>query len=480
LHPATSDQANVTFNGTAPGKLGRDSVVSADFNGDNYRDLAFASRDRNLSGGLRDYTGQAYVFFGSQDGFHSSTVADANITLNGSYKSYSFGDYLNAADFDRDGLSELVVQAYGPNLSGGAADYTGAVYIYSFNLKPTFSAIPNISISEDSSTSLNLSLYFSDINRENLNYTAVGSNSIAVSIDEATNVVTFTPAANWYGTEYITFYGNDSYNALVASNNITVAVANTADCGDSACDASESCSSCAADCGTCPVTLGATSSPALPGSSSSVSSAAAGETVALKFSDRVPVSAIEFTAKEAVSNVKIDVREISAPSETVAGKAYKYMKISATNLDNMKFGTAKIKFAVDKAWADENAESPSEIALMHFDNAWKELGTAYTGTNGNKYYYAAETGSFSTFAIALKQAEAEQEPAEETPQERSVVQAEEDSAEAELAPSQEEVLIQEKSSAVWWIAVPISILILAAIIISAILLKKGAQWKKRL
>ena len=166
-----------------------------------------------------------------------------------------FGNTIISANIFNYGINDIIVGSIG----GALGTYTGRVHILSLNLAPVLSSVPNQSWIEDTSITINLSQYISDVNSDNPNITWTSSADISVSVDESTNVMTLTPNTNWYGTEYIVFYANDTFNGLVASNNITLTVSNTADCGDATCDASETCTSCSADCGACAATPGPSS-----------------------------------------------------------------------------------------------------------------------------------------------------------------------------------------------------------------------------
>jgi methanogen extracellular protein (TIGR04279 family)/PGF-pre-PGF domain-containing protein len=61
-----------------------------------------------------------------------------------------------------------------------------------------------------------------------------------------------------------------------------------------------------------------------------------------------------------------------------------------------------IEFKVSKSWVTEKGYDPENIVLMKYHNGWKELKTELTNEDENYYYYKAETGSFSIFAIAVK------------------------------------------------------------------------------
>lgn len=51
---------------------------------------------------------------------------------------------------------------------------------------------------------------FSDIDMDELRFYAVGENNITVKITQENGTVELIPRENWFGTEYITFYANDS------------------------------------------------------------------------------------------------------------------------------------------------------------------------------------------------------------------------------------------------------------------------------
>lgn len=91
------------------------------------------------------------------------------------------------------------------------------------NNPPEIATIPNQTWNQDTSTTINLSYYSSDIDNDDLNYSSTTPENIAVSIDQATGVATLTPASGFYGTRYIVFYVSD-YAETTSSNNITLTV----------------------------------------------------------------------------------------------------------------------------------------------------------------------------------------------------------------------------------------------------------------
>lgn len=89
--------------------------------------------------------------------------------------------------------------------------------------RPSISNIPNVNFNEDSSASLNLSLYVTDPdnNVSELTWTAAGNNHIHVNINN--NIATFTADRNWFGQELIVFTAADPDNNT-DSDNVFVAV----------------------------------------------------------------------------------------------------------------------------------------------------------------------------------------------------------------------------------------------------------------
>jgi hypothetical protein len=81
----------------------------------------------------------------------------------------------------------------------------------------------NIVMLEDSVLVLENKLrsVFEDIDSDELTYKAFGSENIKVNVFQANGTVTFTPKANWFGTEDISFHANDSF---INSSLITVQV----------------------------------------------------------------------------------------------------------------------------------------------------------------------------------------------------------------------------------------------------------------
>ncbi|MBU4241701.1 MAG: FG-GAP repeat protein, partial [Nanoarchaeota archaeon] len=448
--------ADIIINGTGAGQIGF-SILLADINHDNLTDLVLGANWKNTSGGSGNYQGQVAVFYNTPNGFIPYSVAEANITLNGTDKSDGFGFYMAAGDFNNNGINELVVSAPYSNLSG-ARDYLalawkGQVFVYTFNFKPlNHTAIPAQSWNEDTAITLNLSSYFNDTNGDELNYTwDVGAN-IGASINEVTNIVTLTPTANWYGASSIIFYANDSYNSLTASNTVALTVANVNDCGDGTCESGETCDSCQADCGFC---YNGGSSSTASQASHTVSQVQANENTEFNLGENTIVKKVKIKVNKELSNVKIEVKEKLTVSNEYSKEVYKYFEINAYQMTDDDIDEAEIEFDVEKLWLEDQNIEAANILLLRYTDSWNELETSLVSKDDNKYYFKAKTHGFSDFAISFK----EQEVIEE---EEEVIDKKEEIKE-EVVEEVVEEPIEEKSYTLWYALEALVLLIIVAL-----------------
>lgn len=93
------------------------------------------------------------------------------------------------------------------------------------NPTPSF-LIPSQTWGEDSLKTINLSIYASDSDEDELRYNSSLPTNISVELDEYSGMVILTPNSNWYGSEYINFYVSDSDGAI---NNTEVMLTVTED-----------------------------------------------------------------------------------------------------------------------------------------------------------------------------------------------------------------------------------------------------------
>lgn len=126
------------------------------------------------------------------------------------------------------------------------------------------------------------------------------------------------------------------------------------------------------------------------------------------------------------SNVRLTINAYnSKPVGVLAknGQVYKYLEISAQNLDG-KLKGALFNVQVSKAWLSSSNLNKGEISLFKFKNdEWIEIPTVYKSEDSKNYYYDSTSDSFSFFAVGEKVEPVAQSPeVEATPQEEEVNQ----------------------------------------------------------
>lgn len=92
------------------------------------------------------------------------------------------------------------------------------------NTDPIGSAIPDQTWAINTNQSIDLTSYFSDLDNENLNFTAPAVQNITIYIDNSTNMVILEPDTGFAGTRIINFTAWDSDNANVTSNTFNLNV----------------------------------------------------------------------------------------------------------------------------------------------------------------------------------------------------------------------------------------------------------------
>ena len=93
-----------------------------------------------------------------------------------------------------------------------------------YNIIPTCAVIPTTSWVQDTSQTLNLSLYITDLDEDAINYTYTEVDNIAIATDNDTEIATLTPTAGWTGSVGIVFSGWDEENEGVDCSNATFTV----------------------------------------------------------------------------------------------------------------------------------------------------------------------------------------------------------------------------------------------------------------
>ncbi len=109
---------------------------------------------------------------------------------------------------------------YAADIAGNTA--YGTLYNFTIqNRAPVFAVLPSLTWPEDTNTTINLALYFSDPDGDNLtySYTPTPSN-ITITINQTTAIATLVPNANFTGSQYINFTASDSMNTTIANRTL--------------------------------------------------------------------------------------------------------------------------------------------------------------------------------------------------------------------------------------------------------------------
>lgn len=132
------------------------------------------------------------------------------------------------------------------------------------------------------------------------------------------------------------------------------------------------------------------------------------KTVTVTKAAETGVKAIKIAVKNTVTSVKITTSQVaslpstipSAPVPATTGGVYKYVDITATNVQSGDVDKVTISFQVEKSWVTANGINAATIALQRWaDNKWNKLTSAKTSEDSTYYYFDAESPGLSTFAI---------------------------------------------------------------------------------
>ncbi|MCF7912223.1 MAG: tandem-95 repeat protein [Candidatus Cloacimonetes bacterium] len=108
------------------------------------------------------------------------------------------------------------------NQGGQSAFGATQVIVAAVNDAPVMDLPASVLLDEDSSTSIDLSDYISDVEGDDLTLSVSGNVEIAVEIDEL--AVTFIPAENYNGSELMTFVVDDNQGRLITTDDMEVIV----------------------------------------------------------------------------------------------------------------------------------------------------------------------------------------------------------------------------------------------------------------
>src|SRR3989344_9354289 len=95
--------------------------------------------------------------------------------------------------------------------------------IYRLNSVPNLTLIPDQTWDEDTSLTINLTNYSSDLDGDNINWSYSALINIVVTIDNSTGIATLIPNTDWFGTESVVFTATDGIDSI-DSNSITLVV----------------------------------------------------------------------------------------------------------------------------------------------------------------------------------------------------------------------------------------------------------------
>jgi hypothetical protein len=135
---------DLTFYGESSGSRFGLQIQHGDYDGNNITDLALAAPYYNLND--QNSTGRIYLFFGEsiQPPTRSINIPSSAIVINGAEEAELAGFKMATADFDQDGLDELILGAPGSARSGSSA--SGTVYVVHGRTRSQWAAVPRLNL----------------------------------------------------------------------------------------------------------------------------------------------------------------------------------------------------------------------------------------------------------------------------------------------------------------------------------------------
>ncbi|MFT7615737.1 MAG: PGF-pre-PGF domain-containing protein [Candidatus Woesearchaeota archaeon] len=121
----------------------------------------------------------------------------------------------------------------------------------------------------------------------------------------------------------------------------------------------------------------------------------------------IPVTQIKLDVKSEVRNSRVTVvalKEKPSATSDLGGSTYKYMSITATNLNADNVNGADIGFSVPISFIIDNKATKEDVKLYRFtDSAWVQLETTYVGLKNGEHMYTAKSPGFSFFSVTIPQ-----------------------------------------------------------------------------
>jgi len=120
--------------------------------------------------------------------------------------------------------------------------------------------------------------------------------------------------------------------------------------------------------------------------------------------ETVSVKEISITAKNKISNLEIEVKQVETLPENITkpvNHVFSYFEINTLNVSEEDIENVSITFRVDVSLANENNIDKDSIILNRFKGGnWAPLETSFISEENGEYIYKALSNGFSLFAIS--------------------------------------------------------------------------------
>ncbi|MCD6402839.1 MAG: PGF-pre-PGF domain-containing protein, partial [Candidatus Aenigmarchaeota archaeon] len=187
----------------------------------------------------------------------------------------------------------------------------------------------------------------------------------------------------------------------------------------------------------------------------------------LEISANVSFIRFRIRVNKEVTNVKLRIERIGEPENVpkLGKKIYGYFEITLSNIGDA-LDEATLEFKVEKSWINENNLDPTTVTLYKFDGEWVGMPTELTNEDEDFYYYVSTVHGFSTFAIAAEERSVPTTTTTTVEQEEKIVETT-----TTTMPQKEEVVTEKEAYSTVGI-IPIIAMIVVAILLIALLVKK--------
>ncbi|MBU1201296.1 MAG: S8 family serine peptidase, partial [Nanoarchaeota archaeon] len=123
--------------------------------------------------------------------------------------------------------------------------------------------------------------------------------------------------------------------------------------------------------------------------------------------ENISFTILEFKPTINITNPELKIVALLTPSSTTGAiktKAYKYIQIVETNVNEGDLTNTRIEFKVEKSWLLNNSLTKEKITLFRYTNSsWISQQTVIILEDSKYVYYSAQTSGFSYFAIGEKE-----------------------------------------------------------------------------